>query len=210
MTKKFTLLLGGELTVTDRLLRQIVGSRIIAADGGMAHAASLGVTPELWLGDFDSSDDALLTLHRHVPRQTHPADKNATDGELAIDEAVRLGATELLLAGGLGGQMDHAFAHLMQLLKLRARGLTVMSSSGHEEAWPVVDGAVVLALEAGTRLSVLPVSDLLGLTIEGVRWPLRERDVVLGSTLTLSNEVSDASAKVSVAKGMAIVLVYPV
>jgi len=210
MTKKFTLLLGGELTVTDRLLRQIVGSRIIAADGGMAHAASLGVTPELWLGDFDSSDDALLTLHRHVPRQTHPADKNATDGELAIDEAVRLGATELLLAGGLGGQMDHAFAHLMQLLKLRARGLTIMSSSGHEEAWPVVDGAVVLALEAGTRLSVLPVSDLLGLTIEGVRWPLRERDVVLGSTLTLSNEVSDASAKVSVAKGMAIVLVYPV
>jgi thiamine pyrophosphokinase len=209
MTQKFTLLLGGELTVTDRLLRQVAGSRIIAADGGMAHAASLGVTPELWLGDFDSSDDALLTLHRHVPRQTHPADKNATDGELAIEEAVRLGATELLLAGGLGGQMDHAFAHLMQLLKLRARGLTVMSSSGHEEAWPVVDGAVALALEAGTRLSVLPVSDLLGLTIEGVRWPLHERDVVLGSTLTLSNEVSDASAKISVAKGMAIVLVYP-
>ncbi len=209
MVQKYTILLAGDLTVTDRLQAQISGSRTIAADGGMAHAQVLGVEPELWLGDFDSSDAALMKQYAGVPRQTHPVDKNATDGELAVEEAVRLGAREIVLAGGFGGQMDHAFAHLMLLLKLKARGLAVMSSSGHEEAWPIVDGAVQLDLAHGTRLSVLPVSDLLGLTIGGVRWPLQDRDVVLGSTLTLSNEVAAGPARVSVVKGLAVVLAYP-
>ena len=210
MTQKFTILLAGELTVTDRLRNQIGDSRIIAADGGMAHADALDVMPELWLGDFDSSDDTLVTRYADVPRQPHPVAKNATDGELAVDEAIRLGATELLLAGGFGGQADHAFAHLMLLLRLKAQGIKVMLSSGHEEAWPLLDDTVEVDVPPASRLSILPVSDLERITIEGVRWPLTDRDVVLGSTLTLSNEVEASPARVSVVAGKAIVLAYPV
>ena len=56
----FTLLLGGSLAVTDRLRALTEGSRVIAADSGMRHAVDIGVTPELWVGDFDSSDAALI------------------------------------------------------------------------------------------------------------------------------------------------------
>lgn len=210
MTQKFTVLLAGELTLTDRLKHQIAGSRVIAADGGMAHAAALEVTPELWLGDFDSSDEALIAQYADVPRQSYPVAKDATDGELAVDEAIRLGATELLLAGGFGGQADHAFAHLMLLLKLKSSGIPVMLSSGHEEAWPLLDDVVDINVPPGSRLSILPVSDLERITIAGVRWPLTDRDVVLGSTLTLSNEVDTPPARVSVASGKAIILAYPV
>lgn len=210
MTQKFTILLAGELTATDRLRHQIGGSRVIAADGGMTHAAALGLVPELWLGDFDSSDEALVARYADVPRQPYPVAKNATDGELAVDEAVRLGATELVLAGGFGGQADHAFAHLMLLLQLKARGIRVMLSSGHEEAWPLLDDSVEIELPPASRLSILPVTDLERISIEGVRWPLTDRDVMLGSTLTLSNEVQTSPARVSVAAGKAIVLAYPV
>lgn len=210
MTQKFTLLLAGDLTVTDRLKAQIGGSRIIAADGGMAHAATLGVLPELWLGDFDSSDEALLARYADVPRHSHPVAKDATDGELAVDEAVRLGATQLLLAGGFGGQADHVFAHMMLLLRLKAHGIPVMLSSGHEEAWPLLDDSVEIDVPPASRMSILPVTDLERITIEGVRWPLTDRNVMLGSTLTLSNEVETSPARVSVGSGKAIVLVYPV
>lgn len=210
MTQKFTILLAGELTATDRLKSQIGNSRVIAADGGMVHAAALGVVPELWLGDFDSSEEALVAQYTDVPRQSHPVAKNATDGELAVNEAIRLGATDLVLVGGFGGQADHAFAHLMLLLQLKARGIQVMASSGHEEAWPLLDDSVEVDVPPATRLSILPVSDLERITIEGVRWPLADRDVVLGSTLTLSNEVETPPARVSVVAGKAIVLAYPV
>ncbi len=209
MADRFAILLAGELTVTDRLRQQLERARVIAADGGIAHAAALGVEPELWIGDFDSSDDSLVAQHQNVPRQTHPPAKDATDGELAIAEAVERGAAEILLVGGLGGQMDHAFAHLMLLLRLHGRGLKIMMTSGHEEAWPLIDETVTLELEQGSRLSVLPVSDLIGLSITGVRWPLDARDVALGSTLTLSNEASGGEVSVSLARGMGVVLVYP-
>lgn len=48
--ERFTILLGGDVTVTDRLKAAVEGSRVIAADGGMRHAAPLGLTPELWVG----------------------------------------------------------------------------------------------------------------------------------------------------------------
>jgi thiamine pyrophosphokinase len=115
---------------------------------------------------------SLVARYEHVARQTHPPAKDTTDGELAIAEAVARGAGEIFLVGGLGGQMDHAFAHLMLLLRSHGRGLKIMMTSGHEEAWPLIDETVALELARGTRLSVLPVSDLIGLSIAGVRWPL--------------------------------------
>jgi thiamine pyrophosphokinase len=76
-----------------------------------------------------------------------------------------------------------------------------MMTSGHEEAWPLIDETVTLKLDQGSRLSVLPVSDLIGLSITGVRWPLDARDVALGSTLTLSNEASGGEVSVSLVTG---------
>jgi thiamine pyrophosphokinase len=55
-----------------------------------------------------------------------------------------------------------------------------MMTSGHEEAWPLIDETVTLELARGSRLSVLPVSDLIGLSITGVRWPLDAATLHLG------------------------------
>ncbi len=65
---KFVILLGGDIEVTHRLVRQVAGARFIAADSGMRHAASLAITPELWVGDFDSAGSELLLDYAEVPR----------------------------------------------------------------------------------------------------------------------------------------------
>ncbi len=203
----FSILLGGELVVTERLRRQIAGSRLIAADGGMGHAAALGMAVDLWVGDFDSSSAALQASYPDVPRQTHPADKDKTDGEIAIDAALALGATELVLVGALGGQTDHALGNLGLLLALAGRDVTAYATSGREEAYPLTR-RLELDLPAGSRLSVIAFSPLVGLDISGVRWPLAKADVGLGSTWTLSN-VALGAVSLGLVSGTGVVMACP-
>jgi thiamine pyrophosphokinase len=205
---RFTILLGGDLMVTPRLRTQIGGSRFIAADSGMMHAATLRIMPELWVGDFDSSGSELIIRYRDVARQSFPAEKDATDGAIAVAEAMRRGATELILLAGLGGQTDHTAGLLGQSLQIARQGTRCLITSGHEEAWPLIPGNTALEFPAGTRLSLVPFSDFEALDLTGVKWPLQKRHVPLGSTLTLSNVVT-GPVKISIRSGYGVAIAYP-
>jgi thiamine pyrophosphokinase len=205
---RFAILLGGDLTVTPRLHRQIAGARVIAADSGMKHARALGVIPEFWVGDFDSAGSELLLDYAHVPRQTHPADKDATDGEIAVAAALQMGAKEIIFLGGLGGQSDHATAHLGLALHLVQSGHRCFISNGDEEAHPLVAGSYDFDFGAQSRLSIIPWSDITGLNLTGVKWPLRDKALTLGSSFTMSN-VALGPVKLAFTSGIAIAIAYP-
>lgn len=206
---RFTLLLGGELFRTPRLDRQVAGSRIIAADSGIRHAATLGLLPELWLGDFDSAPAEIDPSFASLPREIFPSDKDKTDGELAIAAALARGATSLVLVGAFGGaRADHAFLHLALALRLAEAGTEVLLTSGRQEAHPLLPGTSDFDYEDGTLFSVLAFSELSGLTEEGAKWPLDSVQVPFGSSLTLSNEVR-GSLRVSLGSGRALLLAHP-
>jgi thiamine pyrophosphokinase len=205
---KFAVLLGGHVKPTQRLKKQIAGARVMAADSGIAHCEMLGILPELWVGDFDSSSAALQDKYAMIPRQSFEVEKDATDGELAIAEAMRRGATELILVGGFGGQLDHILAHAGFVVALVRRGMDAFMTSGDEEAYALVDELTFSDLPSGTRISVAPMADLKALSLSGVKWPLHNRDVPLGSALTLSNVVA-GPVKMALRFGAALVLIYP-
>lgn len=205
----FTILLGGPLTVTDSLRQMLPGSRVIAADSGMRHAAELGVEPELWVGDFDSSDEALIRQWPQVERQPFPPAKNATDGEIATAEAIARGAKRLILAGALGGERsDHAFQHLLHAITIAENGLEVMLTSGEENAYPLLPGTMSLDLPQGSLFSVLGFSDLDGLDIRNARYPLNGFALPFGSSRTISN-VAEGRVEFSLRNGKAVILARP-
>ena len=205
---RFAILLGGNLVTTPRLRKQLEGARVIAADRGMVHAAALGLAPELWVGDFDSAGSALAIQYARVPRQVHPPEKAATDGGLAIAVALERGATDLVLAGGFGGQADHTLGHFGQILKLANAGRSSVITSGDEEAYSVIPGMIEIDVPEQSRISLVPFTDLVGLDLEGVKWPLVKCDVPLGSTLTLSN-VALGPVRITLQAGHAIAIAYP-
>jgi thiamine pyrophosphokinase len=205
----FLILLGGELMPTDRLRRQIGGARVIAADSGILHADSLGVSPELWIGDFDSAPNGWQTRFAAIPRKIFPPGKDKTDGELAIDEARARGATSLILAGAFGGpRADHAFLHLTLALRLAESDIPVLLTSGAQEGRAVLPGNNPFELGERTLFSLLGVSDLKGLSISGARWPLRDVDVPFGSSLTISNEVR-GRLTIALREGRAMLISHP-
>ncbi|MBZ9790773.1 thiamine diphosphokinase [Rhizobium sp. 3T7] len=205
----FTILLGGELQITDRLRHAISGSRFIAADGGMRHAAALGVVPELWVGDFDSTPADLEGAFPDVPKQPYPATKASTDGEIAVSEAIARGAKRLVLAGALAGERsDHAIQHLLYAVNLAEQGYDVLLTSGSEEAVPLIAGATELDLPPDSLFSVPGFSELRGLTIENARYPLADFHLPFGSSRTISN-VANGKVRLSLESGRAIVLARP-
>ena len=207
---RFVILLGGDVVATPRLARQIDGARVIAADSGMRHAAPLGLAPELWTGDFDSVEDGLRAVHEDVPTEIFPPEKDMTDGEIAIEAALARGASDLVLVGAFGGaRADHAFLHLTAAMRLAESGTPCLLTSGHQEGVPLLPGEHCFDYDADTLFSVLAFSDLGGLSLHGAKWPLSERDVPFGSSLTLSNKVA-GSLSVRLGSGRALLVAHPV
>ena len=205
----FTILLGGNLVVDERLSKTVAGSRFIAADSGIRHASRLGVTPELWVGDFDSTDADLAGQWAGIERQPYPAAKNETDGEIATAEAISRGAKRLIFAGALGGERsDHALQHLIHGLSLAERGLDILLTSGEEEAVPLLPGRKALELPRGSMFSVIGFSDLEKLDIVGARYPLTQFTLPFGSSRTVSN-VAEGPVEFSLGSGKAIILARP-
>lgn len=206
---RFTILLGGDLVRTPLLDRQIAGSRVIAADAGIRHAALLDLLPELWVGDFDSSPGAFAERFATIPREEFPAEKDKTDGELAVVAALARGATSVVLAGAFGGpRADHAFLHLSLALRIAEAGTAVILTSGSQEGQPLLTGTTGFDYADGTMFSILGFSALSGLTVEGAKWPLDAVEVAFGSSLTLSNEVK-GSLRISLGSGRAVLLAHP-
>src|SRR3954471_10941958 len=75
------------------------GAFVVAADSGLERCATLGLRPDVVVGDFDSVDaDALPKAEAAGVRiERHPAAKDATDLALAIDVARRAGATDVVV-----------------------------------------------------------------------------------------------------------------
>lgn len=201
------MLVGGRLDPSPLLAALPRPAVVVAADGGARHAALLGVQVDVWVGDFDSSAGVQVD----APREVHPAAKDETDAELAIRVARERGATELVLLGAFGGRFDHTLALALLALRLTEReGLRVTLTSGNEWGWPLTPASPLsLDVPPGATLSVLAVSDLRGLSLGGVRWPLTEADIPLGSGWTVSNEAPGGPVTASLRGGHAILTVLP-
>ncbi|MGQ3210634.1 thiamine diphosphokinase [Shinella sp.] len=205
----FAVLLGGALHPTPRLFADIAGARVVAADGGMRHAAALRVTPEIWVGDFDSTPPELLAAWPDIERQPYPVAKNETDGAIAVSVATERGAKNIVLAGALGGERsDHALMHLLHAVSLEEQGFSIKLTSGEEEAWPLLPGSRDIDLPKGSLFSVLGLSPLAGLDIGNVRYPLKNFSLPFGASRTISN-VAEGAIRLSLASGRAILIARP-
>jgi thiamine pyrophosphokinase len=189
---------------------------VVAADGGARHLAALGRLPDLICGDGDSLGDEIGTFEvKGVRLELHPADKDESDLELAIDAAIRAGARRIDIHGALAGpRPEHAVANELLLaspsfdgievvvhhLGSRLRRIGTRSGPGHASLQGnPTDFVSLLAFDDPVR----------GVTTDGLRFPLRSEPLALGSTRGLSNELISTSASVATSTGRLLVVETP-
>lgn len=183
----------------------------IAADGGAASLERIGRHPQRLIGDLDSVDAGLVErLERDGTRvERHPADKEASDTELAVEAAFAAGATEVTLLGATGGErLDHELANLLLLADTAFAGRALTAVRGAARVTALHAGqARRLDGRPGDLVTLLPVGgDASGVTTQGLRWPLEAATLRMGRSRGLSNEVVSAPASVRMESGVLLVI----
>lgn len=184
---------------------------VVAADGGALHCRALGVRPQVILGDFDSLPAAELAAWQAEGVRTisHPVEKDATDLELALLYAQERGASEIAVLGGLGTRWDHSVANLLLGAHPQFAALRITFLQGRQRLF-TFRGHTALTAQMGELVSLLPIGgDAIGVTTSGLKYPLTNETLKLGSSRGVSNVVKESSAEVHVTSGILLCILSP-
>jgi thiamine pyrophosphokinase len=181
----------------------------VAADGGVNHCLALGRYPDALVGDLDSVDASVVQqlMQAGVQVERHPAIKDQTDLELALEFALNTGASELVLMGAMGGRLDQMLANVL-ILAQRPWPVLLQLVEGRQLVQLIPPNqTVTLAAHIGDTVSAIPLSDqVTGITYTGMRYPLNNHTLHFGSTRGISNEVSESPATVRITTGRLLVI----
>ena len=205
---KALILAGGSVAVTPALRDLCREARlVVAADSGLRHAAALGVSPDIVVGDFDSVTGEVLAQYPDLPRLEHPPEKDLLDLELALDYAQGRGATHHLIVGGLGDRFDQSLAAVLIAARWKREGRDVSLQSGDRAVHLLAgEDEVKLELPHGQRFSLLSLNDSV-VSLENAKYPLECHTLPFGVGRGVSNEVTRSPLRVKLAGGLVALIV---
>ncbi len=177
---------------------------VICADGGANHAAALGVTPHLLIGDLDSvAPDLRAALEAQgICVRAYPPNKDETDLELALLYAVEHGATDIVVLGALGGRIDHELGNFLLLAHPRLVDVPIRFIEGRQTV-SLIRSRGVFCGAVGDLLSLLPIGgDAIGVTTYGLEYPLHDETLFFGPARGISNVFTDPRPEVRVRSGL--------
>jgi len=184
------------------------GAAVVAADGGLEHARALGLPVTLAVGDFDSASAETVAAAESegVRVVRHPVEKDATDLELALGEALALSPRRVVVLAGSGGRLDHLLSLLLTLASPRFAAVELDAAVGEARAH-VVRGERALAGAPGELLTLLAVNGpATGVRTEGLAYELRGETLEPGSSRGVSNVFTTGTARVRVAEGVVLAI----
>ena len=186
---------------------------VIAADGGALKAESLGLRPEIVIGDLDSlaPGDVERLRGQHVQLLRFPPDKDQSDTELAVHEAVSRGADRLVLIGALGGRrVEHSLANILLLTmpELATRDASIVDRASTLRAMGAHGGdRLEVRGVAGDYISLLPLTERVeGVNTSGLAYELHDEELHQGPARGLSNELTGERAAISTDRGRLLVV----
>ncbi|MCR4725763.1 MAG: thiamine diphosphokinase [Clostridia bacterium] len=188
------------IVLSQKFKRMLPSDFVIAADEGYLRALENKIRPDLVVGDMDS----LGFVPKDIGVLTVQAEKDFSDGELAIREAILRNYFFIDIYGGWGGRPDHSLYNLHLLKLARDLGATAVLRGDDFDLY-YLDGNLFLDVAAGDVLSIVPFSETVHIIkAKGLKYPADGAVLTKSDTLGLSNECTENSVFVSVKEGSAL------
>lgn len=198
--KNYLISIGGNST-SNLLSIESNFEEIIAVDSGIEHLLNLSLDPNTLIGDLDSiSKKSLDEVKKNgVKILSFNSNKDQTDFELALNYLEEVEKSKVYIIGGESGEIDHLISIF----------LLIPSKSFFENIiWLYGDKRIIfrqkieLNIKKLTKFSIIPLSDLTNLSIDGAEWNLDNKDIQFGETLTLRNITNEEQLNIRCDKGV--------
>ncbi len=181
---------------------------VIGVDRGALWLIRRGIAPEIAIGDFDSvTKREKKQIHDRVDTYIeYSPEKDATDLELAIDEAIKAHPTSVRIYGALGKRFDHALAAAYLLQKLVSHNINGEIVDNFSKIH-IVRRRQKFSRNASYRYaSVIPLGANATVTLTGFAYSITKRKLTIASTLGISNKIAADTATIKVHQGAVFVI----
>lgn len=209
---KHCLIITGGYLDTDFALgyiKTLETDKIIAVDAGLEAVKKMGLIPDAAVGDFDTVNKTVMDEFKSAEGilwDIHKPEKDETDTELAINTAISYGAESIVILGATGGRMDHTIGNIHLLYYCLKKGI---------EAFIVDEKNRLYLLDKehefkrddlyGKYISFLPLTQAVkGITLTGFKYPLYLKDIEIGASLCISNELAENTGRIEFTEGVLI------
>ena len=178
---KCVLVCAGDLTVGSISISE--GDFVIAVDGGLMYCESLGVEPDLIVGDFDSITEsftgALNEIETKFPEKVvrlNPM-KDDTDTMAALKIGIEKGFETFYMYGCGGGRLEHTIANIQSLIYLKDRDLKGYIMEGEGMTFVMRDESVSFKETMEGYVSLFALDPVIkGVTEKGLKYTLEKAE----------------------------------
>jgi len=178
---------------------------VICADAGYLRAKENGIMVDLIVGDMDS----VSYLPDDIETCIVPKEKDFSDGELALRQAVLRNYDTVDIYGGAGGRLDHTLFNIHLLFLAKKLGISaVMRGDDHDVYY--TESNLLLDAKQGDVISIVPFSERVHIMMtKGLKYTADGLVLTKSDTLGLSNEcVADSGVFIGLKEGSALIVHY--
>jgi len=183
---------------------------VICCDGGANIAAYAGIIPDIIIGDLDSvcSQTLQFLSLNNVEIQRHNKHKDYTDLELAIKHAVALKPSEIAVLCAFGGRVDHFIGNIHALVSAAESNINVYLINEDTKTIVAAKRVIIVQKENYSHISLIPFTAITNITTTGLKYPLTNADLHIGTTRGISNVFADNSntAKITFSGGLLLII----
>ena len=204
---------GGDINIEEikRYCKKHIDQNIIAVDKGLEVLYKLQIVPDHVVGDFDSVFPEILAFYKNQSQvifHEYNAEKDNTDTDIALKLAIQLKSSKITIMGALGKRMDHALANIHILKDALDANIPCKIMDEHNRIC-LINKEMTLEKNRvyGKYISLIALTSVVeGLTLSGFKYPLKNYNLPVGTSLGISNEIIDEMAHIEIKKGILIVI----
>jgi thiamine pyrophosphokinase len=209
----FIFILNGEFDTKYELNFFSNYNKIICIDGGYLNfqKLNLNLKPDYIIGDFDSIGKIdIINQNTDKPKVIFKDNQDETDSEFAVKYILKnysnndIKNIDFIYAVSTS-RIDHLFcnAYLLKKIPININSKIITK---YQDIF-LLRNSINIKEKEGKTLSVIPITNVKGLTIKGCKWDLENTDLSVGFIGGISNIIEQNLAEISLKEGECIIVI---